>query len=244
MQIIPVLDLMKGLVVHGVKGEREQYQPVKSLLTASANPLEIANALHMETECHSLYIADLDAIQGTGTNKTVIKEIASQLDIKLWVDAGTADLESVIQLFETGADVVIIGSETLTSLQQLRSIYDLIPREKILFSLDISKDLVLSRSTTLQGITPLKALRILTRETGGNRFILLTLDAVGTANGPDVSLLENAKCEFPSATFIAGGGVKTAADLNALSGVGANGVLVATSLHNGWITGQDLSSFR
>lgn len=239
MEIIPVLDLLRGLVVHGIKGERARYQPVKSILTDSAAPLEVARALHLETACHSLYIADLDAIQDTGNNRAAIKEIAAHLDVDLWVDAGTADPESVKQLLAAGADVVIIGSETLETFQHLRAICAAVSMEKIIFSLDISKGLVLSRAQDLKGLQPVEALNLLTKE-GLNRFILLTLDEVGTANGPALPLLQGAKRHFPLATFIAGGGVKTPDHLKALSALGMSAVLVATSLHKGWITGQDL----
>lgn len=242
MEIIPVLDLMKGLVVHGVKGDRDRYQPVKSILADTADPLEVAHALQLETACRTLYIADLDAIQGTGNNISAIKGIASQLSVDLWVDAGTATLASIEQLLEVGADTVIIGSETLETMQQLRLICGSVLRGKILFSLDITKGRVCSRAKELQGIQPLEALSILTEE-GIDRFILLTLDAVGTAAGPDLPLLEKARHHFPSATIIVGGGVKTPGHLSALASIGTDGVLVATSLHKGWINKQDLFSF-
>lgn len=242
MGIIPVLDLLQGLVVHGIKGERDRYQPVKSILTATADPVEVAHALQLETACRALYIADLDAIQGTGNNLSVIKEIASQLDVELWVDAGIATLEPIEQLLEAGADTVIIGSETLETIQQLRVVCGSVLKENILFSLDITKGLVRSCAKELQDIQPLEALSILNEE-GIDRFILLSLDAVGTAAGPDLQLLQKARYHFPLATFIAGGGVKTPSHLDALATAGADGVLVATSLHKGWITKQDLLSF-
>jgi phosphoribosylformimino-5-aminoimidazole carboxamide ribotide isomerase len=242
MEIIPVLDLMQGLVVRGVKGERDRYRPVKSILSATADPLEVARALQQETACRTLYIADLDAIQGTGNNISAIKEIASQLDVDLWVDAGTATVAPIEQLLGAGAATVIIGSETLETLQQLRIIFDSVAGEKILFSLDITKGLVWSRTKELTGMQPLEALSILTEE-GIDRFILLTLDVVGTAAGPDLPLLQKTRHHFPSATIIAGGGVKAPSHLNALASLGVDGVLVATSLHKGWISKQDLLLF-
>ncbi len=232
---------MKGLVVHGIKGERDRYQPVKSVLATTAEPLEIARVLQLETGCSTLYIADLDAIQGTGNNISAIREIADQLDVDLWVDAGTATLAPIEQLLAAGADTIIIGSETLETMQQLRLICNSVPRRKILFSLDITKGKVCSRTKELQGTEPTKALSILTGE-GLDRFILLTLDAVGTAAGPDVSLLKKARHHFPSTAIIAGGGVKTPSHLSALAILGIDGVLVATSLHKGWIKKEDLKS--
>ncbi len=234
---------MKGLVVHAVKGERERYQPVQSILASSADPVEVARSLQAETDCHELYIADLDAIQGTGHNSEAIGAIASRLDADLWVDSGVADAESAGRLLSAGADVVIIGSETLSSLEQLKRICDSMTREKIIFSLDMAGGRVLSRTAALKGIEPLKALTRLSAE-GMERIILLTLDAVGSGDGPDLPLLRRAKSEFPHHSFIAGGGVKTPDHLHALSATGISGVLVATSLHRGWITGRDISTLK
>ena len=57
-------------------------------------------------------------------------------------------------------------------------------------------------------------------------------------------MIKQAKRNFPGHTFIAGGGVKIPGHLQKLSDIGANGVLVATSLHKGWITGPDISSLK
>ncbi len=243
MKIIPVLDLMKGLVVHAVKGEREHYQPVQSILTSSAEPLEVASCLKKETNCHEFYIADLDAIQGKGHNRDVIGKIADHVDADLWVDEGIGDVESAESLVATGADVVIIGSETLIGLEELKRFSDSMTSEQIIFSLDMAGGRVLSRAKALKGIEPMKALELLTTE-GIERFILLTLDAVGSGNGPDMPLIKQAKRDFPRHTFIVGGGVKIPDHLRKLSDVGASGVLVATSLHKGWITGPDISSLK
>jgi phosphoribosylformimino-5-aminoimidazole carboxamide ribotide isomerase len=159
------------------------------------------------------------------------------------VDAGVADAGSANRLVAAGADVVIIGSETLSGLQQLRFICDSVPREKFIFSLDMAKGRVLSRAAALKGSAPLQALARLTAE-GLDRFILLTLDAVGAGGGPDLPLLQMAKRDFPHHTFIAGGGVKTPDHLQALSDTGADGVLVATSLHKGWIGNRDLMALK
>ena len=243
MRIIPVLDLLEGLVVHAVKGQRERYQPVRSILAASADPLEVAGCLQAETKCRTFYIADLNAIQGKGHNREAIGKIVSQLDVELWVDAGVADGGTANRLLEAGADVVIIGSETLSGLQQLRFICDSVPREKFIFSLDMAKGRVLSRAEALKNIAPSQALARLTSE-GLDRFILLTLDAVGTCGGPDLHLLQGAKRDYPHHSFIAGGGVKTPDHLQALSDTGVDGVLVATSLHKGWIGGRDLMALK
>ena len=243
MEIVPVIDLMEGIVVQALKGERELYQPVQSVLTSSADPVEIARCLQMVTNCGALYIADLDAIQGAGHNTEAIAKIASHIDANLWVDAGITDAESADRIMTAGADIVIIGSETLTTIQQLRRILDSIAKDKLILSLDIVDGRIVSGAESLKGLRPLKALERLEIE-GIERFILLTLDAVGTGGGPDLSLLDKAKRRFPRLTFIAGGGVKTPEHLRALSATKADSVLIATSLHRGWIAGRDIATLK
>ncbi len=234
---------MQGIVVHALKGEREHYQPLKSILTSSPDPVEIARGLQMATNCRELYIADLDAIQGKGHNAKTISEIASHVDADLWVDAGIADVESAERLLSAGADTIIIGSETLTTLQQIKRIRDAIAMDKLILSLDIVGGRVLSCAESFKGLEPLKALEHLIIE-GLERFILLTLDAVGTGGGPGLSLLRSAKQSFPRHTLIAGGGVRNPEHLRALSTAKVDGVLVATSLHRGWITGRDIAALK
>ena len=45
MQLIPVIDLMAGQVVRGVRGERSAYRPIRSSLCESSAPLELAPRL-------------------------------------------------------------------------------------------------------------------------------------------------------------------------------------------------------
>jgi uncharacterized protein related to proFAR isomerase len=45
VKIIPVVDVLKGIVVHAVRGKRKEYQPLKSVLCASTDPVEVAVAL-------------------------------------------------------------------------------------------------------------------------------------------------------------------------------------------------------
>ena len=44
-EIIPVIDLMGGVVVHARSGERDSYRPLTSPLAASAEPAEVVRGL-------------------------------------------------------------------------------------------------------------------------------------------------------------------------------------------------------
>jgi phosphoribosylformimino-5-aminoimidazole carboxamide ribotide isomerase len=242
VKIIPVIDLLDGEVVHAVRGEREKYLPVKSVLTPGSNPADIARALMLETGCHEIYIADLDAILKKGSNSKVFP-ILKQQDVSLIVDAAANDITSVKAVKMAGADKVIIGSETLSDIDQLAEIIDEINGDSLIFSMDIRNGNVLSGAEELKDINPVKTIeKVATR--GISSFIILTLDLVGSGEGPDTGLIRRVRKEFPMLNLISGGGVKTPSHLDQLKAAGADSVLVATALHMGWIKRDDILSYE
>lgn len=243
MDVIPVLDLMNGRVVHGVQGEREHYRPIQSILTPSSDPLTVAEVLKREIGSTACYIADLDAIRGCGDHEKTIRILADRIELDLWVDAAIAEPASASRLLDAGATRVVVGSETLPNLETLRTIRNSILPERMLFSLDVGPDGVLSSCTALQDLQPIEALDLLVQE-GLSQVILLTLNLVGTGSGPDWTVLEAARTAFPSLSLIAGGGVRNPEDMWKLAEMGVDGALVATAFHRGWITGMDVQKIR
>ena len=89
MNIIPVLDLKAGQVVHAKHGDRQNYLPIQSALSNSSEPLAIVKALQSLYPFKHLYIADLDAIQGNDSHVAQIKNIQKCFpDLEIWLDAG------------------------------------------------------------------------------------------------------------------------------------------------------------
>jgi len=239
MDIIPVLDVMNGRVVQGERGDRHRYRPIESVLVRGSEPLSVASALIRETHCRALYLADLDAIEGTGDNHAVIRDLRRHVDVWLWVDAAVTDLGAANRLLHLGATRVVVGTETLRRLSDLRHMVRVLSVPQLLVSLDVGAHGVLSACAELRGRAPLQALAALHRE-GVTQVLLLTLDRVGTGAGPALAELRAAKAAFPDIAFVAGGGVRTSGDLSALELLGVEGVLVATALHRGWIRAAEL----
>jgi len=69
VDIIPVIDLKAGQVVHARRGDRAQYRLIETPLSRSADPVAVAEGLMALHAFSRLYIADLDAIAGTGDNQ-------------------------------------------------------------------------------------------------------------------------------------------------------------------------------
>ena len=235
---------MGGQVVQGLRGERQHYRAVRSGLVAGSDPVAIARALCRECESKAVYVADLDALEGRGDQREVIRELRADLGVEPWVDAGVADPGAASRLLEAGAARVIVGTETLTDIGSLRAIrQDPAGRRRCWSASTSATHGVLSRCSALSGRPPLAALELLADE-GVTEVILLALRHVGTGAGPDLETLRAARAAFPGLRLIAGGGVRTAEDLRALAEAGADGVLLATALHRGWITAADIRAAR
>jgi phosphoribosylformimino-5-aminoimidazole carboxamide ribotide isomerase len=240
MRVIPVLDLKDGVVVHGVKGERERYQPVVSVLTDVAAPLAVAQAFSDKLSLHEFYIADLDAIQRRGHHQTIIARLAQSWT--LMVDAGVSDVQGVLKLLAIGASQAIIGAETLSGWDALEAIFAEVPAHQLVFSLDMHAGQVISRSLQLANLNPLKVLERL-QHMGWKQVILLDLARVGAGTGVDRTLIAEARRRYSELTLLVGGGVRDMADLRDLESLGVSGVLVATALHQGNITANDLALY-
>ena len=234
---------MGGRVVQGLRGERADYRPVCSELVEGCEPLRIARALCRVCGGAAIYIADLDAIAGTGDHDDVVSTLRERLGADSWVDAGVADAEGAARLLAAGAARVIVGTETLPSVEALRAMLTALPAERVLVSIDVGERGVLSACPALAGRSPQDALERLAAE-GAHDVILLSLPQVGTGTGPDLQTLRAARRAFPELHLVSGGGVRGPDDLRALAAEGADGVLLATALHRAWITAADIAAVR
>ncbi len=242
-RLVPVLDILGGVVVGAVRGERERYRPVRSLLVDGAAPLAVAEALLGLTRAAALYVADLDAILGRGGNAAAVRALSASLGCEVWLDAGAADVAGVRAILACGAGAAVLGTECLSGLDGLTGIMDAVGRERLVLSLDVRGGTVLSRAPELAGLPPLAGLEKLAG-CGVERCILLTLDGVGTGGGPDWEVLAPARRLLPGTALFGGGGVRDVADLRRAAGLGLDGMLVGTALHKGWITAADLAALE
>jgi len=85
----------------------------RTITVAEVGLVEIAAALLRLHPFESLYIADLDAIQGLGTNLPFIAAIHDAFPaVELWIDAGVADLRSWAEWKARSLGRIVIGTES------------------------------------------------------------------------------------------------------------------------------------
>ncbi|VAX41787.1 hypothetical protein MNBD_PLANCTO02-73 [hydrothermal vent metagenome] len=242
MQIIPVLDLLKSVVVRGVAGKRGSYQPVESCLSASTTPLDIAIAFREQLGLNTIYIADLDAILHQQPNLQIISQL-SEAGFETIVDAGLQELTQAETLLQAGATTLIAGLETIPSPQFLQSLSKTFGKDRVIFSLDLFAGSPMGKTNQWQKDDPF-SIGCEAVAMGIERIILLDLKQVGVNEGMStLPLCEKLLKRFPYLNIITGGGVRSIDDLQPLVNVGVSGLLIASALHNGTITKTDIQTF-
>lgn len=227
MQIIPVIDLKGGMVVHAVRGERSLYQPMHlhSRLAADSKIETVLNGLLGLHPFDAIYIADLDAITGAGNHHEQIGEILERHpQLNFWIDNGC-------QISEIGGTrpqnyIPVIGTESQASPPRKN------PRNS-------NTDFILSLDYKQQKAAG-HAEWFIQTDFWPENIIVMTLSRVGSRNGPDFEkLAEMASCHSEK-NIIAAGGVRDAEDLRRLGEIGIHSALLASALHDGSLSGREI----
>lgn len=230
-QVVPVLDLRNGGVVHARRGERGRYPPLRSSLCAGNEPLAVVGGILDLYPFRFIYVADLDAIEGTGDNRDVLARLATAFPhVRFWIDAGFRDPEQVRDFIALEVGDAVLGSESLRGLDALVALQADPVWRRIVLSLDFRDRFVgppelLSRT-----------------DLWPQRVIVMTLARVGAGQGPDWDRLAELRRAAPQASLFAAGGVRDGRDLGELASGNSAGALVATALHDGRIGRADLEA--
>lgn len=239
MHIVPVVDLLKGQVVRGVAGERRNYRPVVSKLTASALPIDVARAFRDHFGLSLLYVADLDALAGSPPALATYVQLQED-GFQLWVDAGLRHAGNAAALLQVGVAGIIAGLETLASPQELALLGAQAGWERVLFSLDLKEGRPLTLNPAWRSSEPV-GIAGQAVELGVQRLIVLDLARVGMSGGPATEdLCLHLSAAHPGLELIAGGGVRHVDDLLRLQHCEVRAALVASALHDGRLTAEEV----
>jgi phosphoribosylformimino-5-aminoimidazole carboxamide ribotide isomerase len=230
--IVPVLDLKAGQVVHARAGERDRYRPIRSTLAAGSEPRPILDGLLALAPFRCVYIADLDAIEGRGDHRALIEDLLDRYrGLDIWVDAGFADADAAAEVADLGATPVL-GSESWRDGDRLVSALARLGAHRCVLSLDYRGDQFVGPPGLDAQVAQWPA-----------RVIVMTLGRVGTGSGPDLTRLDAVNRIALARRVFGAGGVRGPDDIRALAARRLAGVLVATALHDGRLTREALAEF-
>ena len=215
---------MSGCAVRAIRGERARYRPVRSGLCQGCDPVVVAMAMLRHCGGRLLYVADLDALTGGPPQSDIIAELlAADLSLSIWLDAGFGKLDrwhSVREAIGPAAQRVtpIFASEALAGPAEAREALAWTPA---ILSLDRRRQALPDRADCWANADIWPA-----------TVIAMSLDRVGSCDGPDLDLVEDLHRRRPDLGYVGAGGIRDAADLAAAGRGPAAGWLVASVLHD------------
>jgi phosphoribosylformimino-5-aminoimidazole carboxamide ribotide isomerase len=208
-------------------GRRDHYRPIETPLSATSNPTDVVRGLLALHPFPTLYVADLDAIERRGNNDAMLRRLQAEFaGLTFWVDSGIADRAAAHAWLGAGLGKVVLGSEALPDAGLVHQFAD---DPRVILSLDFRDDASLGPPTLLTQ-----------PDHWPEQVIVMTLTRVGSGAGPDLARLSAIRAAAPAKKIYAAGGVRDGADLIALHKAGMAGALVATSLHDGRLSGPEI----
>ncbi|MEQ8823613.1 MAG: HisA/HisF-related TIM barrel protein [Filomicrobium sp.] len=231
MRIVPVMDLKNGHVVRAVRGDRKNYQPLETPLAPGSSEVTdvAAGLLNYFPQFRSLYVADLDGIEGRGADMDAIEALSqAHPDIEILLDNGAAGPAALSALERFQNVLPVVGAESLTSRTDLEEIRE-VRGGAFALSLDW-------RGATMLGPPDIYTEPALWPEI----VIVMTLDRVGARQGPDFERVKWVKQMAGDREVFCAGGVRGLNDLQQAAQLGCS-TLIATSIHDGTVSRAELS---
>ncbi|MCD7781287.1 MAG: 1-(5-phosphoribosyl)-5-[(5-phosphoribosylamino)methylideneamino]imidazole-4-carboxamide isomerase [Methanosphaera sp.] len=231
MIVIPAVDIKNGKCVQLVQGEPGSEQVVID------NPAGVALSWQQKG-AKRLHIVDLDGALGSGENIHIVREIIDNTSIPIQMGGGIRSVEDAKVLLDAGIDTVIIGTMAIDNpsiIEELSSEYS---PENICVSLDSKDNKVLThgwqKSTDK---SPLEYARIF-EEKGAGSILYTNVDVEGLLGGinlePARELIDNI-----SIPLIYSGGVTSLDDLDVLSSINTDYVVIGSALYKNKINFED-----
>ena len=231
LELLPAVDVADGQAVRLVQGALGSE-------TSYGDPLEAA-LTWQRAGAEWLHLVDLDAAFGRGSNRELLADVVSKMNIKVELSGGIRDDESLEAAMKTGCTRVNLGTAALENPEWCARAIDKWG-DRIAVGLDVRGTTLAARGWTQEGGDLWEVLARLEAD-GCSRYVITDVTKDGTLKGPNLELLEEL-CAKTSKPVVASGGVSSLDDLKAiasLTSIGVEGAIVGKALYAGAFTLED-----
>jgi phosphoribosylformimino-5-aminoimidazole carboxamide ribotide isomerase len=241
MELIPAIDLRDGHCVRLLQGDftRETRYP--------DDAVEVG-ARYRDLGARWLHVVDLDgAKQGTPFNLAVVARIREHVGLSVQFGGGIRDRKSLEQALAV-ADRVVIGSLAVTAPALVGSWLEEFGAERVALALDVRIGADGAAAIATHGWTRASAATLVSAvekylPTGLQHVLCTDIDRDGALGGPNVALYTDCVRRWPAVEFQASGGVRDAADLDALAATQVAAAISGRALLDGRINDAEIRRF-
>jgi len=235
MIIIPAIDIYNNKVVRLSKGD------FKEVSFYNESPVKQAKIFE-EAGFDLIHIVDLEAAKTRKfTAINIIKEIKSQMDIKIQFGGGIKDSKTAIQIFQAGIDYAVIGSLAVKNREEFKMIAEKHSPDKIVTAVDVLDEKIqISGWTEEANLSPYDLIDFCMK-IGIEKFICTDISKDGTMKGLNVELYKKIMNRYPGIKLIASGGVKDIDEVKKLKELNPYAVVVGKAIYEERIDLKELS---
>jgi len=238
MIILPAIDLKNGNCVRLLQGDFNQ------LTNYNLNPINQAQEF-MDHGFDYLHIVDLDGAQtGAQDNLPIIKQLASNPQLKVEVGGGIRSIEKATNMIELGVTRIIVGTalfETPGFLDDLQRNFN---PDQIVLGLDFKniQDKPMIFTHGWQNQSSVNLMEFLSTYSYFTNILATDISLDGAMQGPSLLVYQGILETFSSINLIASGGISCVQDIQDIKGLGCNEVVVGKAIYENAISLRELAN--
>ncbi|NNF15130.1 MAG: 1-(5-phosphoribosyl)-5-[(5-phosphoribosylamino)methylideneamino] imidazole-4-carboxamide isomerase [Gammaproteobacteria bacterium] len=229
MKLIPAIDIYQGQCVRLLQGRFDQVTFFDVDPDTLAKRYSIAGADWM-------HLVNLDgAKDGESLDFDQLRTLSQINRLKIQCGGGFRNQETVQRALQIGVSRVVLGSLVLTAPETVKDCVRDYGAEHITLALDVRIEnelpLVASHGWERQSTTSLWQVLDDFSRIGITDVLCTDISRDGAMGGPNLSLYRECTQRFPDIAWQASGGVRSIADLHALSDTGVAAAIVGRALY-------------
>ncbi|NLK20506.1 MAG: 1-(5-phosphoribosyl)-5-[(5-phosphoribosylamino)methylideneamino]imidazole-4-carboxamide isomerase [Epulopiscium sp.] len=228
MRLYPAIDIKGGKCVRLSQGRFDK------VTVYNDNPVEIAKKWE-EAGATYIHLVDLDgALIGEQANKNTIKEIAASVTIPIQTGGGIRTIASIKDRLSLGISRVIIGTAAIKDPSLVKEAVKEFGADRIVIGIDAKNGKVAVEGW--EEVSSVKAIDLCLqmKKIGIKTIVYTDISKDGMMSGVNVEATKEL-IDSTGMDIIASGGVADYRDLEKVSHIGAEGVIIGKALYQGTI---------
>lgn len=226
-EVVPAVDLLGGRAVRLERGSFER------VVTEGGDPHALVDRF-ARAGARRIHVVDLDgARRGRIRPRLVARLVRTASPAAVQVSGGIRSVADAAALLAAGAERVVVGTAAFATADALPQLVERLG-SRLVVALDVRAGRIGVDGWERDGGLAIGEAARRCAESGVGRVLCTAIDRDGTLGGPDLDLVSRVR-DATGAAVLAAGGVRSAADLEALRRAGCEGAVVGRALLEGRI---------
>lgn len=234
IELIPALDIINGHCVRLTKGDYDTRK------VYDFSPLEVARQFEA-LGYGRLHIVDLDGARSRHiVNIGILKSITDETNLKVDFGGGIKTDDDIEAAFDSGAEMVTIGSVAVSNPGLLRSWLNRYGADRLILGADARNGKISINGWKEDSQTDLLDFLDHYVKIGIRNVLCTEISKDGTLSGPATLLYKRIMSAYPDLHLIASGGVSCMEDIEELDREGIPAVVFGKAIYEGKINLKEL----